>query len=74
MVVDDDKWMYCGYDMFKIQRALSTVQAFVHAQCFWPDKWESMNRVGCSLRERHVDMDLLERGNTHYHYQTHVHI
>ena len=61
-VLNDDKWTYCSYDMFKTQRSLFTVQAFVQAQCFWPDKWELMNCLGRSCGERHVDTDLLERG------------
>lgn len=49
ILLDDDKWAYCSYDMFKTQRALFTVQAFVRAQCFWPDKWEPMNCLGWSF-------------------------
>lgn len=70
MLLGDDKWTYCSYDMFKTQRALFTVQAFVQAQCFWPDKWEPKNCLGRSFRERHVDTDLLERRHTRHHYQT----
>lgn len=74
MVLDDDKWTYCSYDMFKTQRALFTVQAFVQAQCFWPDKREPVNDLGCSSRERHVDTDLLERRHTHHPHQTRTRI
>lgn len=71
-LVYDDKWTYYDYDMFKTRRA--TVQAFVQAQCIWPDKWRPMNRLGCSPQECHMDVNLLEKRHTRYHYETYVHL
>lgn len=75
ILLDYDKWAYCSYDMFKTQRAMFTVQAFVGAQCFWPDKWEP-NELSWMIfwEECHVDTDLLERRHTRSIVIEHVHV
>lgn len=47
-MLDDDKWRHCGYDMFKTQRALFTVQAFVRAPRFCLDERERWIDLDCS--------------------------